>query len=397
MPGEHDFTNDLLFIINERQQTTYNDLSEIAFSRGIPESALKEAIMQLEASKRIASRSSGGIMTYYILDEGSQINKVLIVEDDKSISKLMAITIGKGFEVSQIYDGGEAMSFIRKNRPDLVVLDLMLPNKNGLDICQTIKSDPELSNTIVILVSAMDPTSNRFKGLEYGADYYVRKPFDPGEIRTLVTIFLRKKGKRFDALIDLPDEERISKEIERSIKENGEYVIGTLSIDNLGVYARRFGNQSAMVILRLVSQLLQDIIRTKTKGAFVGFLNNTEFVIAGMKENVENLVKEVSGEFDAVMPFILQDAGFKSINLSDIENLFDSNKEIPKLSIRFAQSEKEKLKERRDAILKDKGVPATNLGSYTYEELEKLFSDQNLDIKITRDPTGVRLQVGRKG
>ncbi len=396
MSGEHDFTNDLLFIINERQQVTYNDLSEIAFSRGIPENELKDVILQLETSKRIASRNSGGIMTYYILDEGTQINKVLIVEDDKSISKLMAITIGKGFNVSQIYDGGEAMSFIRANKPDLVVLDLMLPNKNGLDICQTIKSDPELSNTIVILVSAMDPTSNRFKGIEYGADYYVRKPFDPGEIRALVTIFLRKKGKRFDALIDLPDEERISKEIERSIKENGEYVIGTLTIDNLGVYARRFGNQSAMVILRLVSQLLQDIIRTKTKVAFVGFLNNTEFVIAGMKENVDNLIKEVKGEFDAVMPFILQDAGFKSINMSDIESLFES-KEIPKLSIKFAESEKEKLKERRDAILKDKGVPANNLGSYTYEELEKLFSDQNLDIKITRDPSGVRLQVGRKG
>ena len=395
MPEEHDFKNDILFIINERQQLTYNELSDIAFSRGVAENALNDALSQLEASKLIASRSSGGIMTYYVLQQDSIINKVLIVEDDKSISKLMAITIGKGFEVSQIYDGGEAMSFIRNNRPDLVVLDLMLPNKNGLDICQTIKSDPELNNTIVILVSAMDPTSNRFKGIEYGADYYVRKPFDPSEMRALVTIFLKKKGKRFDALIDLPDEERISNEIERSIKENEKYTIGTLSIDGLSLYARRFGNQSAMVILRLVSQLLQDIIKTKTQGAFVGFLNNTEFVIAGMKENVDILIKEVSGEFEAVMPFILQDAGYKKPFLS-IESMYES-KEVPKLSLKYVESEKEKLKERRDAILKDKGVPVTNLGSYTYEELEKLFSDQNLDVKITRDPTGVRLQVGRKG
>ena len=56
----------------------------------------------------------------------------------------------------------------------------------------------------------MDPTSNRFKGIKYGADYYIKKPFDPKELRSLVTIFLKKKGKRFDPLIDLPDEERIS-------------------------------------------------------------------------------------------------------------------------------------------------------------------------------------------
>lgn len=395
MAEEHGFENDLLSIINERQQVTYNELSDMAFSRGMPEKALKDTLSELETNKLIASRSSGGILTYYVLQQDSIINKVLIVEDDKSINKLMAISIGKGFEISQIYDGAEAMPFIRANRPDLVVLDLMLPNKDGLDICQTIKSDPSLGNTIVILVSAMDPTSNRFKGIEYGADYYIRKPFDPDEIRALVTIFLKKKGKRFDALIDLPDEERISNEIEHSIKEGKEYVIGTLSIDSLSLYARRFGNQSAIVILRLVSQLLQDIIKTKTQSAFVGFLNNTEFVIAGMKENVDALVNGVRREFDAVMPFILQDAGYKQIDL-DVESLFES-KEVPKLYLKYIESEKEKLKERREAILKDKGVPVTNLGSYTYEELEKLFSDQNLDIKITRDPSGIRLRVGREG
>ncbi len=163
------------------------------------------------------------MLTYYPLQEQATLRKVLIVEDDKNINKLMAISIGRGFEVNQIYDGGEAISFVRKNKPDLVILDLMLPHKDGLDICQTIKSDPNVSGTVVILVSAMDPTSNRFKGIKYGADYYIKKPFDPTELRSLVTIFLKKKGKRFDPLIDLPDQEGISNEIEHSIKEGEQY------------------------------------------------------------------------------------------------------------------------------------------------------------------------------
>ena len=171
-----------------------------------------------------------------------------------------------------------------KKRPNLVILDLMLPHKDGLDICRTIKSDPELNNTVVILVSAMDPASNRFKGIKYGADYYIKKPFDPKELRTLVNIFLRKKGKRFDPLIDLPDEERLSKELERSIKESNEYTIGTLKIENLGTYARKFGEKPAVVILRVVSQLLQDDIKKYGQDIFLGFLNSDEFVIAGKKD-----------------------------------------------------------------------------------------------------------------
>ena len=206
--------SDIFDIINDRQQISFNELSDASFSMGIEKGKLEKVLAELESMKVIASRSRGGVLTYYPLQEGS-LRKVLIVEDDKNINKLMALSIGKGFEIGQIYDGGEAIEFVRKNRPDLVILDLMLPNKDGLDICQTIKSDPSISGTIVIIVSAMDPTSNRFKGIKYGADYYIKKPFDPNEMRSLVTIFLKKKGKSFDPLIDLPDEAGISNEIEQ--------------------------------------------------------------------------------------------------------------------------------------------------------------------------------------
>ncbi|MFI5412578.1 MAG: PleD family two-component system response regulator, partial [Candidatus Micrarchaeales archaeon] len=251
------FKDDLMNIINERQQISYNELSDIAFSRGVEETMLKGALSDLEKDKTIASRSNGGILTYYLLQEQEQLRKVLIVEDDKNINKLMGLSIGKGFEINQIYDRGEAIGAIREKKPDLVILDLMLPHKDGLDICQTIKADPQLSSTIVILISAMDPTSNRFKGIKYGADYYIKKPFDPNDLRSLVTLFLKKKGKRFDPLIDLPDEERISTQIENSIKQGGSYKIGTLRIDNLGTYAKQLGERAAIVLLRLVSQLLQ--------------------------------------------------------------------------------------------------------------------------------------------
>jgi DNA-binding response OmpR family regulator len=385
--------SDIYAMVSSKQQVTFNELNDISLSRGIPKSRLEDALRELERMKVIVSRNSGGVLTYYPLQEEDSLRKVLIVEDDKNINKLMALSIGKGFEVKQIYDGGEAVPTVRKTRPDLVILDLMLPNKDGIDICKTIKSDPEVSDTIVIIVSAMDPIASRYKGIESGADYYIKKPFDPIELRSLVTIFLKKKGKRFDPLIDLPTLDGISKEINHSISEGEGYSIGTIKVDGLGEYATKFGPNSAVVILRLVSQLMQDITKQKAGNMFVGFLDSEIFVIAGEKSMVKSAVGELNREFDAVLPFILQDEGYKSVDL-DITNLFES-KEVPKLSLVYNETLKKEIVERRGEIMKSKGDAKGDIGSYTYDEIIQLFGNNDLDIRITRDSGGTRLHVGK--
>jgi CheY-like chemotaxis protein len=267
----------------------------------------------------------------------------------------------------------------------------MLPHRDGIDICKSIKADPEISGTIVIIISAMDAVTSRYKGLESGADYYIKKPFDPIDLRSLVTIFLRKKGKRFAPLIDLPDREGISKEIEHSLGEGARYSIGTIKIGALGDYAKKFGSDSAMVILRLVSQLLQDIARSKQSKIFVGFLESDSFVIAGEKQQVDSAAADLQREFNAVLPFILQDEGYKGVSLN-IESLFESEN-LPRLSIVYGEIEKDKLKERRDEIIKAKG--RSGMGDYTYDEIISLFGDNDFDIRITRDPNGVKLHVSK--
>ena len=380
----------VLAMIREKQQIARNELSSL----NIDEQKLNKILSSLEAGKLISSRSSGGLLTYYSLQEENPLRKVLIVEDDKNINRLMALSVGKEFEISQLYDGEEAIKFIRTNKPDLVILDLMLPHKDGLDICQTVKMDKQTSNTTIILVSAMDPTNNRFKGIKYGADYYIKKPFDPSELRSLVTLFLKKKGKKFDPLIDLPDEERISNAIEQYISASSgqDYKIGILKIHNLKTYIEKFGEKSGMVVIRLISQILQDSIKSQ-ENTFVGFLSSSSFVMSGTAENISKVVSETEKEFNAVLPFILQDEGYKTLDLN-LESMFES-KEIPKLSLVFNEISKDKLRERRKEILSTK--PSERIGAYTYQELQKLLENEALDIKITRDNDQVKLQIGKFG
>lgn len=394
MDAASDIKPDIISMINDKQQATYNELRAFAASMDVGEDVLKRNLKELENASAIASRNSGGILTYYILQSEPILRRIMIVEDDKNINKLMALTLGKAFDITQIYDGKEALQKIKFEKPDLVILDLMLPGMDGLEICQTIKKTPNLSDIIVIIVSAMDATSNRFKGIKYGADYYIKKPFDPTEVRSLVTIFLKKKGKKFDPLVDLPNEDKISDAVEKAVKESeDEYEIGRLRVDGLAEFAQRFGNEPGITILRLVSQLLQDKVKENGSKAFVGFLNSDDFVVAGDKGIVGRITTDIKSEFGAVMPFVYQSEGYKPIELG-IDDIYGA--ETPKMDLIYTPIEKDFLIQRRNEILKKKGAK-TDIGAYTYDELRKMLGSDALDITITRTDDGVRLSVGKDG
>jgi DNA-binding response OmpR family regulator len=397
MKSIEDVESDIMSLINDKQEVTYDELRDSAKALEIDSETLEKGLGELEKANAIAARNSGGIRTYYMLKEEWQIKRIFVVEDDKNINKLMKLTVGKGHEITQIYDGAEALKKIRADKPDLVILDLMLPGLDGLEICQNIKKDPELRDITIILVSAMDATSNRFKGIKYGADYYIRKPFDPDELRSLVTIFLKKTGKKFDPLIDLPNEERISDSVEKSLKESSStYEMGRLRVNGLARFAGKFGNESGITILRLVSQLLQDKMKDSGGNIFVGFLNGDDFVIAGDKKKVDGMVDALSSEFDAVLPFIYQSEGYKPIERG-IEDMYAAQQ--PKLSLVYTAIPKSSIMEKRAEVLKNKKAGTSgDIGSYTYDELRHMLGSESFDITITRDPSGgVRLAIGKNG
>ncbi len=395
MKSLEDSESDIIAALNDKQEITYDELKVLASESGIDEEMLKKSLKELEKAGAIASRSSGGIPTYYMLQEKQTFRRIIIVEDDKSINNLMAFTIGRDFDITQIHDGSEAMRRIKVERPDLVVLDLNLPGMDSLEICRRIKKDSLLKDTIVIIVSAMDATSNRFNGIKYGADYYIRKPFEPSELRSLVKIFLKKKGKRFDPLIDLPNEERISDTVEKALKATDkDYEIGKLRVGGVGKFVERFGPGPGITILRLVSQLLQDKAKENNNKIFTGFLDGDDFVVAGEKAVVDKAISSIQSEFNAVLPFIYQSEGYKPIELG-IEDIYGAEK--PKLNLEYSTIEKMAIMERRAEVLKNKEdkVGSLDAGSYTYEELRHMLGSEDLNITITRNPDGVRLSVGK--
>lgn len=116
--------------------------------------------------------------------------KILVVEDDKHISELISLYLSKeGFEVKQIYDGNSALNEFANYQPDLVLLDLMLPGKDGYSICREIR---KTSPVPIIILTAKGETFDKVLGFEFGADDYVVKPFEPKELIARIKAVLRR-------------------------------------------------------------------------------------------------------------------------------------------------------------------------------------------------------------
>ncbi len=119
--------------------------------------------------------------------------KILIVDDEQNIViSLEFLMKREGFEVMVAGDGDEGVRRIRAERPDLVLLDVMMPKKNGFEVCQEIKADPELHATRILMLTAKGRDTEVAKGLALGADAYMTKPFSTRElvarVRTLLGV-----------------------------------------------------------------------------------------------------------------------------------------------------------------------------------------------------------------
>jgi DNA-binding response OmpR family regulator len=108
---------------------------------------------------------------------------ILVVDDSPSELKMMQLALeGKGYQIVTAADGEQALERAAEHRPDLIVLDVVLPKKNGFQVCRQIKSEPATKDIKVIMVTSKTQDSDRFWGMKQGADEYITKPIQPQDL-----------------------------------------------------------------------------------------------------------------------------------------------------------------------------------------------------------------------
>jgi len=123
--------------------------------------------------------------------------RVLIVEDEPDIRDLLAFHLEReGYHVTRSKTGADALRQVRARPPDLILLDLMLPELGGLDVCRRLRQDPRTASVPIVMLTARGEEVDRILGLELGADDYIVKPFSPKEVVARVRAVLRRAGAR---------------------------------------------------------------------------------------------------------------------------------------------------------------------------------------------------------
>jgi len=121
--------------------------------------------------------------------------RILVIDDEPDLLELVRVNLVQaGYDVETAENGREALAALRAGRPDLVVLDLMLPDVSGTDLCRQLRADPELGDLPILMLTAKADEVDRVVGFELGADDYVTKPFSPRELTLRVNAVLRRKS-----------------------------------------------------------------------------------------------------------------------------------------------------------------------------------------------------------
>ena len=120
-------------------------------------------------------------------------NRILIVEDEESLLKLESILLtSKGYDVTGVMDGRSALEEVAKNKPDLIILDIMLPELDGFEVCRRIRENPDTSHIPVVMLTAKKSSQDLARGKQVGADEYITKPFKSAKVMEIIERLMNK-------------------------------------------------------------------------------------------------------------------------------------------------------------------------------------------------------------
>ncbi|MGB8193030.1 MAG: response regulator [Chitinophagaceae bacterium] len=126
----------------------------------------------------------------------SKGKKILIADDEPDILEIIQYNLVKeGYDVGTAKDGDDALTKAKQQQPDLIILDIMMPKKNGVEVCEILRSQPAFKNTLIIFLTALNDENSHIKGLETGADDYVSKPISPKVLVSRVNALFRRINK----------------------------------------------------------------------------------------------------------------------------------------------------------------------------------------------------------
>lgn len=227
--------------------------------------------------------------------------KILIVEDDFDISNMLRIFFsGQGYQVDVAARGNDALDQCRKGLPDLVVLDIMLPDMDGYAVCKAMRTTTRTSHIPIIFLTQKDERSDKIAGLELGADDYITKPFDIEELKLRVGTAIRthQRLNMTDPRTGLPSARLIEDQLRRIMRETN-WTLLLVGVDNLSPFTDAYGFVAGDEVMRFTAMLLNEVVDSMgTLDDFIGHASNETLVLITVSDDVDTIEEALRERFN---------------------------------------------------------------------------------------------------
>jgi diguanylate cyclase (GGDEF)-like protein len=228
--------------------------------------------------------------------------KILVVDDEEHIRRILKFQLEKnGYIVATAENGEVALNVIRRESPDLVILDLMMPRLDGFEVCQRLRADFQTSQIPIIMLTAKSDMPDKIKGLKEGANDYLIKPYSNEELLLRVRNVLEwsQNQKNANPLTGFAGNKAIEKELQRRIERGESFAFLYIDIDNFKAYNDYYGYQKGDESILFLADIISESVHSLGgSGDFVGHIGGDDFVIITSIDRAEFIARHIIDEFD---------------------------------------------------------------------------------------------------
>jgi len=269
----------------------------------------------------------------------SSTYRILVVDDEPHIRQILKFTLEKaGYHVYTAEDGVEAMEKMPEIKPNLVLLDVMMPRMDGNEVCRKMRQDFALNQIPVIMLTAKGDQSDKVAGLERGANDYLVKPYSNEELMLRVKNVLEwnMKAKESNPLTGLPGNTAIERELISRVNQKEPYAFLYIDIDNFKGFNDYYGYQKGDEIISFLASIMRRTIeKLGAKDDFVGHIGGDDFVMIATPTRAEIMAKYIIDEFDKGALMLLNEEDVKRGYL-EIRDRQGEIKRVPVMSVTMA-------------------------------------------------------------
>ncbi len=231
--------------------------------------------------------------------------RVMVVDDDGAIRTICkeVLELG-GYDVQEAASGEIALIEAQRFRPDLFVLDVMMPHLDGFALAEALRADPVMAMTPIIFLSARADTADKVRAFRAGAEDYIVKPFDAAELLARVGKALSRQAQQLGAspTTQLPGVDAIQADVEHRLGEHSRDLVGYLDLDNLKAFNDYYGYAKANAVIRQTGAIIREVVASVGgPGDFIGHIAGDDFVFVTSRDHVDAVSREICRRFDEII------------------------------------------------------------------------------------------------